>query len=148
MTAESHRLDLDAKTSDIASRYAFRSRSLPSGDTSSPEAFHCLKGWIDDCIHHHQRCRNVVTQWKPPKRILEIKRRRVFLRETPMASINYACLSHCWGPDGVPFKLTNANLSSMQAGLAFSLLPKTFYDAVQVCVRLNITYLWIDALCE
>jgi hypothetical protein len=47
----------------------------------------------------------------------------------------------------VAFKLTSANLGTLKHGIELSILPKTFRDAVWICSRLQITYLWIDALC-
>jgi hypothetical protein len=47
----------------------------------------------------------------------------------------------------VALKLTSATQRTFQHGLKLSILPKTFQDAVQICSRLQIPYLWIDALC-
>jgi hypothetical protein len=47
----------------------------------------------------------------------------------------------------VAFKLTSTNLGTLKHGIEPSILPKTFRDAVEICSRLQIPYLWIDALC-
>lgn len=40
-----------------------------------------------------------------------------------------------------------ANLDLLMSGILWEDLPKTFQDAVHVCRRLGIAYLWIDMLC-
>ena len=42
---------------------------------------------------------------------------------------------------------TRENLESRKASLSLNDMPATFRDAVRVCWKLNIRYLWIDALC-
>lgn len=58
----------------------------------------------------------------------------------------YATLSHCWGVE-LPCVLTNDNLRSRQRGIPWMELPQTFQDAIQYCLELQISYLWVDALC-
>jgi hypothetical protein len=61
---------------------------------------------------------------------------------------SYACLSHCWGSGADILKTLNGNLLSHQKeGIKVASLPRTFKEAVTVCQRLNIVYLWIDSLC-
>lgn len=83
-----------------------------------------------------------------PKRILEIAAEHVFLREQPASPAPYACLSHCWGPNGPAVKLTAETFKCLREGLSIHDLPKTFQDAVEVCRHLGIHYVWIDALCK
>lgn len=45
------------------------------------------------------------------------------------------------------FKLLRSTMSQLQAGLALSALPKTIRDAIEISTWLNISYIWIDALC-
>ncbi|KAF4455289.1 HET-domain-containing [Fusarium albosuccineum] len=60
----------------------------------------------------------------------------------------WAALSHCWGkPENRPLTTTRANLKNHLEGIDFSLLPKTFKDAVILARALGIRYLWIDSLC-
>lgn len=58
----------------------------------------------------------------------------------------YATLSHCWGFE-LPCVMTNNNRSNRLNGIAWAELPKTFQDAIRYCLKLGISYLWIDALC-
>lgn len=42
---------------------------------------------------------------------------------------------------------TRESVEDLQEGLAISLLPKTFQDAIKITRKLGIKYLWIDCLC-
>ncbi|KAJ8113563.1 hypothetical protein OPT61_g4331 [Boeremia exigua] len=139
--------DPDPLSQDIASRYSFPFRPLPSAHTASSQAFACLNQWIEACSRSHLSCSKSKDQNYAPKRVLEIKDGKVFLREHLAPGIRYACLSHCWGPQGVAIKLNRHTLDTFKCGYNSLELPKTFQDAVQVCERLNIPNLWIDALC-
>jgi hypothetical protein len=58
----------------------------------------------------------------------------------------YASLSHCWG--GIlETETTKGNMRSHMEGIFIRDLPKCFREAVQLCQKLKIRYLWIDALC-
>ena len=58
----------------------------------------------------------------------------------------YFTLSHCWGGHQ-PLTTTMSTLADRKTSIAFSMLPKTFQDAVIVSRRLGERYLWIDSLC-
>ena len=65
----------------------------------------------------------------------------------PEPDLVYAALSYAWGPSGDHLLLTKANANALSRGIEVSSLPKTFQDAILVCQKLCIRYLWIDALC-
>jgi hypothetical protein len=96
--------------------------------------------------HHHRYCFSQVASLLP-KRVLELTDDWFFLRENLNIRSTYACLSHCWGPNGLTFKLTKSTLGAFKDGTAISKLPRTFMEAAQLCLRLGIRYIWIDALC-
>ena len=83
-----------------------------------------------------------------PGRVIQISKNIIFLREDLVKRSKYACLSHCWGAEGLSHKLTKLSRPQFLRGFKVQDLPRTFRDAVQVCTRLGIEYLWIDALCE
>lgn len=139
--------DMEPLLSDIALRYRFARRLLPSGDTASPRAFTRLERWIATCTSSHDRCNEASNLNYMPKRLLELAHGKVFLREHLPPRIRYASLSHCWGPDGVSIKLLSDALPAFKEGVRQTDLPKTFREAIQICLQLDITYLWIDALC-
>jgi hypothetical protein len=83
-------------------------------------------------------------------RFLEIKKNTVLLTtRTDMAlSAGYACLSHCWGSGADIVKTLGDNLQThLSEGIRIDVLPATFKDAVEICRRLHIAFLWIDSLC-
>lgn len=58
----------------------------------------------------------------------------------------YATLSYCWGRDEF-IKLTSENLASFLCIIPEEDLPKAFKDAISIARRLELKYIWIDALC-
>jgi hypothetical protein len=66
----------------------------------------------------------------------------------------YFCLSHVWGDStrlAIQRKadrllLNKETLSILRSGLALSVLPQTFQDAVSVTRQLGVRFLWIDSL--
>ncbi|KAI1125264.1 heterokaryon incompatibility protein-domain-containing protein [Nemania abortiva] len=60
--------------------------------------------------------------------------------------LGFATLSYCWGGDQ-PLRLTKASYQDLKTGVLVSKLPQTLQDAVWVIRKLEIKYLWIDALC-
>lgn len=125
---------------------------MPNPYFSNPacdDALRSAKIWLDDCVLNHEQC-NRSSNANLPKRILEIENRKIFLRHNLVSRLRgiYACLSHCWGPQGPLTKLTSFSEAKLSNGVLFEELPKTFAEAAMVCSNLNIPYLWIDALCK
>lgn len=59
----------------------------------------------------------------------------------------YVALSYCWG---MPQRLVTTKSNRMNHlvhGIPEDEIPKTISDAIQVCRKLGIRYLWVDALC-
>jgi hypothetical protein len=59
----------------------------------------------------------------------------------------YAALSHCWGSNLEGYKTTSTNLQQRRLGIDVQSLSPTFKDAIEICCRLQIRFVWIDALC-
>ncbi|KAG9195889.1 hypothetical protein G6011_01010 [Alternaria panax] len=59
----------------------------------------------------------------------------------------YACLSHCWGTSGPTLKLDKKTYTRFTDGMLIDRLPKTFADAANLCARLGLRFIWIDACC-
>ena len=57
----------------------------------------------------------------------------------------YTALSYCWGGD--QSKTTLANFSNMKKKIEDGSLAKTIHDAIEVTRKLDIRYLWVDAIC-
>ena len=70
----------------------------------------------------------------------------------PKESGDYVALSHCWGPlldssAGMYARTLKNNLNEMQRAIPSNLLPQNFQDAILTVRKLQLRYLWIDALC-
>ncbi|KIN05151.1 hypothetical protein OIDMADRAFT_116581, partial [Oidiodendron maius Zn] len=60
----------------------------------------------------------------------------------------YVALSCCWGPDASKWLMIRKATLDEHISLGLpSKLPKTLEDAVTVCRKLEIRFLWVDALC-
>ncbi|KAF2734977.1 HET-domain-containing protein, partial [Polyplosphaeria fusca] len=115
-------------------------------DTAGEHALATIKNWIRECVIEHEECDDGSLRLLP-KRILEIEGDKLLLREDRTEPAHYACLSHCWGANGPQQRLTHGSYEIHKEGLIIEILPPTFYDAVQLCKRLHLRYIWIDALC-
>jgi len=114
--------------------------------TSSSQTTQRLNQWLIACTETHPECQ---TFWETalPKRVLEIQDAYVYLREDTVEKGRYACLSHCWGAQGPSLKLERSTYQQLTSGVTVDQLPKTFGDAVSICISIGIRFLWIDALC-
>ncbi|KAF4946521.1 hypothetical protein FGADI_11159 [Fusarium gaditjirri] len=118
-------------------------------NVTSPGTWDMIRGWIGDCINNHERCK-VVTEDRPfPTRVVFVgdqeTNSHLFIPRSNHRG-RYIALSHCWG-DAMPLKTTRATLDEFCHSIDFNLLPKTFLDAIIVCRKLEVEYLWIDSLC-
>lgn len=107
--------------------------------------------WISNCNASHPACKmDGLDPPELPKRVLDVGPAD---SEAPIKLITtqdtrgwYTALSHCWGTLQ-PLTTTLDTLHKRKRGIEAHLLPKTFYDAVQVSRAVGIRYLWIDSLC-
>jgi hypothetical protein len=136
----------DAHTLSNTSLY-LRTLLPPTRETSSDQTLQTLSGWIEACAANHDSCQRFQSH-ELPKRVLEIGLTCIYLREHLTIRAKYACLSHCWGSDGPALKLTRTSLHQLESGLLIEHLPKTFREAVLLCSRLSLKFIWIDALCK
>ena len=118
-----------------------------------------LKGWLEVCEKAsaenrgdiHEQCRKDNDLAIPAKRVLNLADAltgTVRIVETADRKGRYVALSHCWGdPKRHPLMSTHATLKDHMSGIAISSLPRSFRDAISVCLHLDIKYLWVDCLC-
>lgn len=64
----------------------------------------------------------------------------------------YAALSYCWGSaselaSNPPYKATTSTIQALRSGIDTSKLPLTIQQALWVCKKLEIEYIWVDSLC-
>ena len=102
-------------------------------------------------MHHEPRempssDRHVQRAVASPKRLLDLRGGAVVLREDPQHQ-KYACLSHCWGANASFVKTISATLNAFKTNIPWECLTATFRDAITICRRLGISFLWIDSLC-
>lgn len=119
--------------------------------TGSDAAFFLAKWWLDCCKRDHKACRDFQGRPQLPDRIIDVGpsdgSREPYVRE--MSGVqrgDYVTLSHCWGSD-LTFTTTKRNLRERERGIPLHSMPPTFKDAVTIARKLEIRYLWIDALC-
>ena len=125
---------------------------LNCSDTSIAQ----ITEWMGHCITSHNQCLEVqtvaATRDVLPKRLLDISSAarsgllRLVSTTTMPQSTLYVTLSHCWGGN-CDTRLSVDNVGIFEDGVEVSTLPKTFQDAIMITTKLNLQYLWIDALC-
>lgn len=65
---------------------------------------------------------------------------------TDNQDINYAALSYYWGTSDIPaYVTTSTNFDGMLHVLRYAKMPLTFQHAFQICRKLDLRYLWVDA---
>lgn len=124
--------------------------TIPSGDTSSVEAFRTLTRWISRCHAEHGLC-EFTGEMTLPHRLLEIESLqplRVRVVENCPRPGKYACLSHRWAePETKSKSLTMENLALYKAGIPEDRFYTLVRDAITAVFRLNLRFIWIDCFC-
>jgi hypothetical protein len=123
-----------------------------------------LKGMISVCLEHHEECasprkgqdRSVIPKrlihvggTNPPQAARLIKPADPEDLAAPADSgkfSGYATLSYCWGsnPDASCLMYQDNEEAFMRR---LPTLPKTTEEAIFICRRIGVQYLWVDALC-
>lgn len=134
-------------------------------DAGSPSAstWKLFESWLHLCTADHPECMPHSAQRDGiiergdadfPTRLLDVQDSAVvrvvrsdsYWNSGMLEAPHYATLSHCWGNTHEP-QLNLETSDSFAKGIRLLDLPNTFKDAVIVCQRLKIPYLWIDSLC-
>ncbi|KAI1127670.1 heterokaryon incompatibility protein-domain-containing protein [Nemania abortiva] len=128
----------------------------PYPRSDSDECFQFLRGCLRECLSSHQFCTPAPSPPSLPRRILKIERKGRWppsgdekvlrLCEDEADRAHYVALSHCWG-NHQPLRALLSNRQMLMEGISFSQLLAVFQDAIHVCIRMEIDYLWIDSLC-
>ena len=119
--------------------------------TSSEKSLKTVLQWLHECCSTHADCPRPLTSRSSEVmqdiRFLHIQDSGVKLGED-MRPQRYAALSHCWGTGAAILKTTTHNLNKHTTqGISLDQLPISYQDAITVCRKLAISYLWIDSLC-
>ena len=155
-------LDIDSGSS--RGRWpAIRARPLTKGHPLGRESLSWVTGLLESCQGNHASDLSAKsgatscgsrTPSALPRRVLRLEQRpdssiSVHLQENhkeiPMKAL-YATLSHCWGSHHTCIT-TTANINRHSRGIAWTEVPLTWRQIIQYCLKLDISYLWIDALC-
>jgi hypothetical protein len=117
-----------------------------SSDSSMSEA----RRWLLECHSTHDRCFKAHGSYTPGRLIcIESGDGQPVIRLVENVSgenIKWAALSYVWGGDQV-LKATSSSLLALKENISVGNLPRTLRDAVTVCIKLGLTYLWVDCLC-
>lgn len=110
---------------------------------------HTASEWLEQCRHRHNRCA-IKGATSLPTRLIDVSSKhtgRICLRLSDANELgSYAALSYCWG-GSYNFVTTTENLASHLENIPEERLPLTLKQAVDFTRRLNIDYLWVDAIC-
>ncbi|KAM5362611.1 hypothetical protein ACJZ2D_012440 [Fusarium nematophilum] len=108
---------------------------------------------LQDCgsgADKHQYCFHLQDSILPT-RVVQIGHKEGSLRlhEPQLGETGtYIALSHCWGPpDRQPIRTIKQTISQMRTSIPWSILSAVFQDAIWVCDKLEVDYIWIDSLC-
>lgn len=111
-----------------------------------------VQGWIRGCVEKHSNCSRA--HGFMPDRLVDLgisdDSLHIWQRGTNTEPKPYIALSHCWGNPAiheVPLKLLSTNVAEFCKSVPWSSLSATFKNAIQLCRRLDVRFLWIDSLC-
>jgi hypothetical protein len=109
-----------------------------------------IRDLLSICREKHHACQAGRNPPCLPKRLVHVKCNSfdyVTLYEPQeQEREDYTALSYCWGDDQ-DVLTTTETIEQHRKGLPIVTLLKTIRDAVELTRRLDIPYLWIDALC-
>ncbi|KAM7187235.1 HET domain containing protein [Rhypophila sp. PSN 637] len=155
-------LTIFAQPDDPAAEHV-RTRPIES-EVASDQAFTRIKIWLEDCsgdlLHgksRHSKCPTPSPHYLPTRLVQlnqsgtaesppELRLFETKANAGDMQAAPYAALSYCWGGEQL-FNLTHDRLDSWRSSIRYQKLPSTLKEAVIVCLKLGINYLWVDALC-
>jgi hypothetical protein len=107
-----------------------------------------IEKWTFSCEINHPYCRQHPST-PLPRRLIDIaslEANSVVLIDGLESCVPYIALSYCWGSK-TQLTTTRITLDQRKTSIAVTDLPLTFQEVFMVAHRLNIRYVWIDALC-
>lgn len=116
--------------------------------TNSAECGSLINQWLSNCTSNHTACAQNSSRLVCPTRVIDVATLQLVESSSLSASNrrSFATLSHSWGTTPMS-AMTMKRYASYIHGVDKNCMPKNFQDAISVAKRLNIPYLWIDALC-
>ncbi|KAH7082191.1 heterokaryon incompatibility protein-domain-containing protein [Paraphoma chrysanthemicola] len=130
--------------------HSIDSRSKWCKSTESSLIFGSLRTWLHQCVDQHETCRRILSK-KMPTRLLDLQAFSDsagirLIRSAHTRANFYATLSYRWGGTN-SFMLNTENHARFESRISVRDLPRTIREAIEVCRKLSVRYLWIDALC-
>ncbi|KAK3291002.1 heterokaryon incompatibility protein-domain-containing protein [Chaetomium fimeti] len=130
-----------------------RQRQPLAGNTRKEnESFAFVLEQIQNCKQNHAVCSQRSPTFQPT-RLIHCAGKTGSLRLVELdpiteisCPVEYVALSYCWGASA-SFKTTRENIDQHRKGFEVSELPKSLQDAIEVAKKLNVEYIWIDAIC-
>src|SRR2546423_11726583 len=120
-------------------------------DPGSKASLAIASGWLRDCLKNHDSCKPPAGVQKWPKILINVgsETRNPFLVKISTSSqpVEWLSLSYCWGEEERFMKLTKDNMDMLRNGVPLNTFDPTIRDAILVTRALEITYIWVDALC-
>ena len=103
--------------------------------------------FIKSCDYNHPGCQPHDSLYRPTRLLEILDNQTVRVISTSRTETgSYAALSHCWGQMQT-IKLQSATREKLENGIEVTSLPKSYQEAILVCLKLSISFLWIDSLC-
>ncbi len=130
-------------------------RRMPDKETLSDTNVLLISEWLSTCSTLHTECRHK-SDPHLPTRVIDVGpadcSQIPHLIITSKEIGDYVALSHCWGSSmksdtGRYARILRTNLEDMQRGIPLDELPQNFKDAIRTVRKLQLRFLWIDALC-
>lgn len=110
-----------------------------------------IRSWIRKCDQtHHPTCsKHLVGLVVGPSRLIDVRSHQI-IRTDSRKFVVYAALSYVWGRRE-QLKLDADTMQSLEKPRGLKLfereIPPTIKDAMTVCQKVGIRYLWVDSLC-
>lgn len=133
----------------------------PITHLTTDSVFKAIRKWMEDCSKSHPDCRSLFGDFladpaELPKRVVDVNAKDGFLRiheSLPYQKETYTALSYVWdvnaksGEESQKREVWPRREEDGQTWVEARSLPLGFQDAVELTRRINVRYLWIDALC-
>jgi hypothetical protein len=122
-------------------------------DPCSEASVAIASSWLRVCLDNlkHDACNLSPESWRPPKRLIDVghETQNPRLVDSPASQpIKWLALSYCWGEKATPLiRLEKSTMATLRQGMPLEEFDRTIQDAIRVTRKLDIPYIWIDALC-
>ena len=101
-----------------------------------------VKSWLQSCAECSTRPKVVTPRGF---RLIDVGRRCI-VDKLPL-TYSFAALSYVWGGYAGATLTISTNIAAFMKEGALSGLPRTIEDAMTICRKLDIMYLWVDQIC-